>query len=131
LHPYRYEDAGGTAAFAAQTGFDEHAVIKTLVMDGDAGPTVVLMHGDTEVSTRSLARLLGVKHMAPATLADAERLTGYRIGGISPFGQRRSLPTVCQATVLDLPTVYVNAGRRGLLVSLAPQVFLDLLGAAL
>jgi Cys-tRNA(Pro) deacylase len=129
LHPYPYRDGGGTGGYARATGVDEHIVVKTLVMDGDAGPLVVLMHGDAEVSTRSLARHLGVKHVGPAEPAVAERLTGYRVGGMSPFGTRRRLPVVCQSTVLDEPVVHVNAGRRGLLVSLSPHWFVELLDA--
>lgn len=128
LHPYRYQ-GGGTGGFTEATGIDEHTVIKTLVFDGDAGPTIVLMHGDREVSVRALARHLGVKHMEPASPAAAERVTGYRVGGISPFGTRQVLPVVVQASVLDLPRVHVNAGSRGLLVGIDPAAFVDVLGA--
>ena len=130
LHPYRYRTGSGTAGFSEATGIDEHTVVKTLVFDGDAGATVVLMHGDREVSVRALARHLGVKNMAPATTAVAERLTGYRVGGISPFGTRQVLPVVVQSSVLELPRVHVNAGSRGLLVGIDPAVFVDLLDAA-
>ncbi len=120
-HPYAYVHGGGTARFATLTGIDEHAVIKTLVMADERGNgLLVLMHGDREVSTRALARALGVKSVAPVDAATAHRLTGYEIGGISPFGTRRPLPVCMEATIATLPRLYVNGGRRGLLVGLEP-----------
>jgi Cys-tRNA(Pro) deacylase len=119
-HPYDYVDGGGTAHFAAETGIDEHAVIKTLAMaDADGNGLLVLMHGDREVSTKALARALEVKSVVPVDAATAHRLTGYRVGGISPFGTRRPLPVCMEASISALPRVYVNGGRRGLLVGLA------------
>ncbi len=120
-HPYDYVDGGGTARFAELTGIDEHAVIKTLVMADEHGHgLLVLMHGDREVSTKTLARALGVKSVAPVDAATAHRLTGYQVGGISPFGTRRPLPVCMESSIADLPRLYVNAGRRGLLVGLLP-----------
>jgi len=120
-HPYDYVDGGGTARFAEQARVDEHAVIKTLVMTDDTGRALlVLMHGDHEVSTKALARELGVKAVEPVDPATALRLTGYQVGGISPFGTRKPLPVCMQASIAALPRLYINAGRRGLLVGLLP-----------
>ena len=121
LHPYEYEERGGTAVSARELGVDEHAVVKTLVMEDDRGqPLVVLMHGDREVSTKNLARHLGVKSIAPCAPAVADRHSGYQIGGTSPFGTRRAMTVIMQSTIADLPYVYINGGRRGLLVGLKP-----------
>jgi Cys-tRNA(Pro) deacylase len=120
-HPYVYEERGGTEVSARELGVDEHAVIKTLVMEDDAKrPLVVLMHGDREVSTKNLARALGVKTIAPCEPAVADRHSGYQVGGTSPFGTRRAMPVYMQRTIADLPYLYVNGGRRGYLVGMAP-----------
>jgi Cys-tRNA(Pro) deacylase len=122
-HEYRYVDHGGTAEAARQLAVDEHAVVKTLVFMSDPRtPLLVLMHGDLEVSTKKLARAIAVKAVTPAAPAVAERVTGYQVGGISPFGTRQPLDVVVEATVLELPRVYINGGRRGLLVSMDPGV---------
>ncbi|MDX1593738.1 MAG: aminoacyl-tRNA deacylase [Gammaproteobacteria bacterium] len=128
-HPYDYVDGGGTRRFAEQAGVTEHVVIKTLVMadEADRG-LLVLMHGDREVSTKALARALGVKSVAPVTPEVAHRLTGYRVGGISPFGLRRPLPVCMERTIAELPRIYVNGGRRGLLVGLEPAAMIRALG---
>jgi len=121
-HPYAYVERGGTAAFAAQAGVDEHAVVKTLVMEDEAKkPFVVLMHGDREVSTKELARVLGVKSVHPCAPETAERHSGYLVGGTSPFGLRKPLPIYVEATVLELARIYINGGKRGFIVGLAPQ----------
>jgi Cys-tRNA(Pro) deacylase len=120
-HPYDYEPRGGTAASARELGVDEHAVIKTLVMEDEhKRPLIVLMHGDREVSTKNLARLLGVKHVSPCEPAVADRHSGYQVGGTSPFGTRRAMPVYMERTIADLPYVYVNGGRRGYLVGMTP-----------
>ena len=120
-HPYRYVPRGGTAASAAALGVDEHAVIKTLVFETDGKePVVVLMHGDHEVSLKKLARLLEVKSTRPCTPQVAERHSGYRVGGCSPFGMRRAMPLIAQETLFALERIYINGGARGLLVSLTP-----------
>jgi Cys-tRNA(Pro) deacylase len=120
-HPYEYEERGGTAVSARELGVDEHAVIKTLVMEDDAKkPLVMLMHGDREVSTRNLARQLGVKSISPCDPVTADRHSGYQVGGTSPFGTRRSMPVYLQRTIADLPYLYVNGGRRGYLVGMPP-----------
>jgi Cys-tRNA(Pro) deacylase len=121
-HEYRYADHGGTAEAARQLGVDEHAVIKTLVFgETPKSPFLVLMHGDAEVSVKALARARGVKTVAPCPPEVAERVTGYQVGGISPFGTRQPLDVCIEASVLELPRIYVNGGRRGLLVSMAPS----------
>lgn len=121
LHPYTYEERGGTAVSARELGVDEHAVIKTLIMENDRRePLVVLMHGDREVSTKNLARHLGVKSVAPCAPAVADRHSGYQVGGTSPFGTRRRMPVVMQTSIAELPYLYVNAGRRGLLAGMRP-----------
>ncbi len=121
-HPYRYEDKGGTAVCARELHVDEHAVVKTLIMEDETKrPVVVLMHGDREVSTKELAREMGVKRVAPVTSETAHKHTGYLVGGISPFGTRRGMPVVMQETILDLPVIYINGGRRGFLVGVDPR----------
>jgi Cys-tRNA(Pro) deacylase len=120
-HPYTYEERGGTAVSARELGVPEHACIKTLIMEDDRKrPLVVLMHGDREVSTKNLARLMGVKSVQPCTPEVADRHSGYQVGGTSPFGTRRAMPVYAQASIADLPTLYINGGRRGFLVGMAP-----------
>lgn len=129
-HPYRYEEHGGTRVSSRELGVAEHVVVKTLVMeDENRQPMLMLMHGDREVSTKSLARAIGAKTVAPCRPDVAERHTGYMVGGTSPFGTRKRLPVYVQRTILELETVYVNGGRRGLLVALAPRAFVDALNA--
>ena len=121
-HPYQYVERGGTATFADQFGMDEHTVIKTLVMEDDARrPFVVLMHGDREVSTKELARTLGVKAIQPCSPETAQRHSGYMVGGTSPFGLRREMPVYIEETILDLSRIYINGGKRGFLVGLDPR----------
>lgn len=121
-HVYAWEPRGGTAASAAALGVDEHAVVKTLIMETDArAPVCVLMHGDREVSTKQLARAIGVKTVAPCTPEVADRHSGYQVGGTSPFGLRRAMPIYMQRTILDLPRIWINGGARGFLVRLAPS----------
>ncbi len=120
-HPYTYEEKGGTAVSARELGVDEHAVIKTLVMEEDAKrPFVVLMHGDREVSTKNLARQIGVKGIQPCAPAVADRHSGYQVGGTSPFGTRRKMPVYLERTIADLPLLYINGGKRGYLVGMTP-----------
>ena len=120
-HPYAYEERGGTEVSARELGVPEHQVVKTLIMEDDRRqPMIVLMHGDREVSTKSLARHLGVKSVSPCEPAVADRHSGYQVGGTSPFGTRRAMPVYLQATVATLPRIYVNGGRRGYLVGLDP-----------
>jgi len=125
-HFYDYEEKGGTAHAAASVGIPEHRVVKTLVMeDEERRPLIVLQHGDRQVSTKRLARLLGVKKVQPCDPATAQRHTGYMVGGTSPLGTRRPLPVYAERTVLELESIALNGGRRGLLVEVAPG---DLLG---
>lgn len=131
-HRYDYEPRGGTRVSAASLGVDEHQVIKTLVMQDDAArPLVVLMHGDQEVSTKALARHLGTKSIQPCEPAVADRHSGYQVGGTSPFGLRRAMPLYMQTTIAQLPRLYVNGGKRGLLVSMAPAQLLRVLSPVL
>jgi Cys-tRNA(Pro) deacylase len=121
-HPYRYEEHGGTRVSARELGVDEHAVIKTLVMEDESrDPLIVLMHGDREVSTKQLARQTGRKVIEPCEPSVAQRHTGYIVGGTSPFGTRKPLPVFIERSILGLPRVYINGGRRGFLVALAPS----------
>ena len=127
-HSYKYEDKGGTAVCARELHVDEHSVIKTLVMEDDARhPLIVLMHGDMEVSTKELARHMGVKRVTPCAPETAQKHTGYLVGGISPFGTRRSMPVYMEETIVDIPRIYINGGRRGLLVGLDPHEVVRLL----
>ena len=129
-HPYDYVDHGGTGESARQLGVDEHVVVKTLIMeDEDAKPMVVLMHGDREVSTKNLARQIGAKKVAPCKPDVAQRHSGYMVGGTSPFGTKKRMPIWVEASVLELPRIYINGGRRGYLVGIDPQVCVELLDA--
>ncbi|WP_426072136.1 Cys-tRNA(Pro) deacylase [Janthinobacterium sp. DSP2-3-3] len=129
-HPYPYEEHGGTSVSARELNVPEHAVIKTLVMQDEAArPMIVLMHGDCKVSTKNLARGIGCKSVEPCKPEVAQRHSGYMIGGTSPFGTKKAMPVYVEASILELPRIYINGGRRGFLVSLAPQVLLDLLNA--
>jgi Cys-tRNA(Pro) deacylase len=129
-HPYPYEEHGGTAVSARELGVDEHAVVKTLVMEDEtATPLIVLMHGDCKVSTKALARAIGVKRVEPCKPEVAQRHSGYQVGGTSPFGTRKPMRVFVERGVLDLPLVYVNGGRRGYLVGIASHVLSDPLQA--
>ena len=129
-HPYDYVEHGGAAESSRQLGVPLHEVVKTLVMqDERAQPLVVLMHGDREVSTKNLARAIGRKSVEPCKPEVAQRHSGYLVGGTSPFGTRKAMPVVVQASVLELPRILINGGRRGYLVAIAPRVLVDLLGA--
>ena len=126
-HPYEYQEHGGTAHSAASLGLEEHNVVKTLIMqDQDAKPLIVLMHGDCKVSTKNLARQIGAKSVEPCKPEVANRHSGYLIGGTSPFGTRRAMPVYIEQSILDLPRIAINGGRRGFLVQIAPRVCLDL-----
>ncbi len=130
-HAYDYVEHGGTPESARQLGIDEHAVVKTLVMqDERARPLVVLMHGDCQVSTKALARAIGCKGIEPCSAEAAQRHSGYQLGGTSPFGfKREGVPVYVQLSVLDLPRICINGGRRGFLVGIAPTVLSGPLGA--
>jgi len=121
LRPYKYEEKGGTMAVATELSVDEHQVIKTLVMeDNKSDPLLILMHGDNKVSTKALARALGVKTVRPCDPQVAHKHTGYFLGGISPFGTRRPLKVYVEASIMNLPKIYINAGKRGLLAEMSP-----------
>ncbi len=131
-HLYRYEPHGGTKVSARELAVEEHRVIKTLVMeDEQKRPLLVLMHGDREVSTKQLARILGVKMVAPCPENAAARHTGYLVGGTSPFGTLKKLPVYMEETILELETIYINGGKRGFLVELAPAEIVRLLAPTL
>ena len=129
-HPYEYVDHGGTGESARQLGVPEHAVVKTLVMEDErAQPLIVLMHGDCSVSTKNLARQIGCKSVQPCKPEVAQRHSGFMVGGTSPFGTRKRIPVYVEAGVLALERIYINGGRRGYLVSIAPEVLTRLLEA--
>ena len=131
-HPYRYEERGGTAVSSRELGVDEHIVIKTLVMeDEDKQPLIVLMHGDRDVSTKNLARQVGRKTIVPCDPDVAQKHSGYLVGGISPFGTRKQMPVFMERTILDLDRLYINGGRRGVLIALAPADLLRALSPTL
>ena len=122
LRTYKYEEKGGTPVASRELRVPEHQVIKTLVMEDERkNPLLILMHGDNQVSTKNLARALGVKSIEPCDPETAHRHTGYVVGGISPFGTRKSLMVYVEASILDLPKIYINAGKRGLLVEMSPD----------
>ncbi len=120
-HTYKYVDRGGTAEGSRQLGLDEHSLVKTLIMEDETKrPFVVLMHGDREVSTKELARIMGVKKVVPCTPETAQRHSGYMVGGTSPFGTRKAMPIYMEETVLTLERIYINGGKRGYLVGINP-----------
>ena len=129
-HAYEYLEHGGTAESARQLGIDEHHVVKTLVMQDEAArPLIVLMHGDKQVSTKNLARSIGVKAVQPCAPEVAERHSGYPVGGTSPFATKKAMPIYVEESVLGLDRICINGGRRGYLVGIAPSVLVSLLGA--
>ena len=122
-HPYQYVDHGGTTESATQLGVDEHTVVKTLIMqDENAKPLIVLMHGDCKVSTKGLARQVPCKSISPCAAEVANRHSGYLIGGTSPFATRKVMPVYVETTILALPKIYINGGRRGYLIGIDPNV---------
>jgi Cys-tRNA(Pro) deacylase len=121
-HPYGYEDKGGTAVSARELGVEEESVIKTLIMEDERkAPLVVLMHGNLQVSTKELARAIGVKTVTPCTPDTAQRHSGYLVGGTSPFGTKKEMPVYLEESILSLPLIYINGGSRGFLVSMEPS----------
>ena len=129
-HPYEYLEHGGALHSAEVLGFDPFSVVKTLVMqDQDARPLLVLMHGNRKVSTKNLARQIGAKSVEPCKPEVANRHSGYLVGGTSPFGTRKTMPVYIEESILALPEIAINGGRRGYLVRLNPQVCINLLGA--
>ncbi len=129
-HPYDYVEHGGTAESARQLGVDEHCVVKTLVMQDERGqPLLVLMHGDRQVSTKALARALGVKSIEPCSVEAAQRHSGYLVGGTSPFGTKKTMPVCVEVGALELPRIWINGGRRGFLVGIDPGVLTAALNA--
>jgi Cys-tRNA(Pro) deacylase len=129
-HIYDYVEHGGTTESASQLGVSEHAVVKTLVMQNDkAAPLIVLMHGDRMVSTKNLARQIGVKSVEPCKPEVAQRHTGFMVGGTSPFGTKKAMPVYVEESVLALEKIYINGGKRGYLVSILPSVLGSLLDA--
>ena len=131
-HTYTYIDRGGTAESSRQLGLDEHSLIKTLVMEDEfRKPLIVLMHGDKEVSTKELARIIGVKRISPCLPDIARKHSGYMVGGTSPFGTRKTMPVYMEETIRDFPKIYINGGKRGYLVGIDPKELLRVLNPTL
>jgi len=131
-HTYAYVDRGGTAEGSRQLGLDEHSLVKTLIMEDELKkPFVVLMHGDKEVSTKALARIMGVKRITPCTPATAQKHSGYMVGGTSPFGTRKAMPIYMEETIRDLPRIYINGGKRGYLLGIDPKELVRVLNPIL
>jgi Cys-tRNA(Pro) deacylase len=129
-HPYAYEEHGGTSVSSRELGVEEHVVVKTLVMqDEHAKPLIVLMHGDKTVSTKNLARQIACKSVEPCKPEVAQRHSGYMIGGTSPFGTKKAMPVYVEESILELEKIYLNGGRRGYLIGIAPSLLLELLAA--
>lgn len=127
-HLYAYQERGGTAVSARELGVDEHHVIKTLIMENEQRqPLIVLMHGDLEVSTKELARIVGAKSISPCNPDTALKHSGYQVGGTSPFATRKEMPVYMEASIAALPIIYLNGGKRGFLISVTPQVAINLL----
>jgi Cys-tRNA(Pro) deacylase len=131
-HVYTWEPHGGTRGSSEALGVDEHAVIKTLIFEDDAAkPLCILMHGDREVSAKQLARVIGVKTVAPCKPDVADRHSGYQVGGTSPFGLKRAMPIFMERTIAELPKIYINGGARGFLVAIAPSELVRVLSPTL
>lgn len=132
LYPYKYEEKGGTKAAAMKLDVDEHFVIKTLIMeDENTKPLIILMHGDKEVSTKSLARIIGAKLIAPCRPEIAQKHTGYKVGGTSPFGTKKPMPVYMEKTIGDLSSIFINAGSRGVLAQMPPAEVIRILQPAM
>jgi Cys-tRNA(Pro) deacylase len=131
-HIYDYEERGGTAVSSKKLGVSEHSIVKTLIFEqDDKDPLIVLMHGDKNVSTKELARLIGVKRVAPCHPDTANRHSGYQVGGTSPFGTRKAMPIYMQKTIADLPLIYINGGKKGFLVQISPADLIRVLNPVL
>lgn len=131
-HLFPYLEKGGTSHSSSQLGVPEHAVIKTLIMETDSKePLVILMHGDMQVSTKQMARHMGVKTVSPCKPEVADRHSGYQIGGTSPFGTKRKMPVFMEKTILDLEKIYINGGKRGYLVGMKPSEIIRVLNPEL
>ena len=127
-HVFEYVEKGGTKHSAAELGVDEHAVVKTLIFEtSEKKPLIVLQHGDFQVSTKNLARILNVKSIAPAAPEKANKLTGYVVGGTSPFGVKTKMPVYAEKTIFDLPRIFINGGKRGFLIAIEPKVLKEVL----
>jgi Cys-tRNA(Pro) deacylase len=127
-HVFEYVEKGGTRHSAQELGVDEHAVVKTLIFEtSEKKPLIVLQHGDFQVSTKNLARALNIKSVAPAAPEKAQKLTGYQVGGTSPFGVKTRMPVYAEKTIFDLSRIYINGGKRGFLVAIEPQVLREIL----
>lgn len=127
-HVYEYVERGGTKHSAEILGVSEHAVVKTLIFEtGERKPLIILQHGDLQVSTKALARILNVKTIAPVSPEKASKLTGYLVGGTSPFGIKTKMPIYAEQTIFQLPTIYINGGKRGFLIEITPQILMDVL----
>lgn len=125
-YSYEYVEHGGTASVAQAFGFDHHQIVKTLIMENEAAkPLVILMHGDCEVSTKNLARQIGVKSVTPCKPEQAQRNSGYQVGGTSPFGTRKQMPIYVQKSILDFQTIFINGGRRGYIVEIPTKTLVD------
>jgi len=126
--PYKYEERGGTRVAARELGIDEHAAVKTIVMEDDEkNPFIILMHGDKEISTKNMARILGSKTVIPCNPQTAHKHTGYLVGGTSPFGTKKKLPVFAEESILTLPKIYINAGRKGFLIEISPEDLVKIL----
>jgi len=127
-HPYDYEEKGGTSVSARELGVDEYSVIKTLIMeDEQKKPLIILMHGNLQVSTKELARIIGVKQVGPSTPNTAQKHTGYMVGGTSPFGVRKQMPVYMEESIAGLERIYINGGKRGYLVGMEPTELIRVL----
>ena len=127
-HLYDYVEKGGTGESARQLGVDEHAVVKTLIFEtNEKKPLIVLMHGDRQVSTKNLARHIGVKSVEPASPERASKHTGYLVGGTSPFGTRTVMPVFVESSIFKLDKIYINGGKRGFLIEIDPRLLVDIL----
>lgn len=125
---YVFEERGGTSQLARELGIDEHLTVKTLIMETDAKkPLIILMHGDCTVSTKELARCIGVKSVKPCEPEQADRNSGYHVGGTTPFATRKQMPVYVEDTILELENIYINGGYRGFVLEMKPQVLIDLL----
>ena len=130
IHHYKYQEKGGTEVAAGELGIDEHRIIKTLVMEDDRkSPFIILMHGDKEVSTKALARTIGAKSVTPCDARVAQKHTGYIVGGTSPFGTKKQIPIYIEESILSLPGILINAGRRGLLTEMTQGDLAGILNA--